>query len=147
MEFRIIGDGELFEETLEPLRKFPNVIIERRFLLREEIAAVHKDYGVFLCPTRWDSQGVSRDEAMSSGLVPVTNAVGAVSEFVDEECGILAGAEDSSALAEGISFLYSNPDKFLLLSRRAADRVRAQSAGNLVIDAELSLIGQKHPAV
>ncbi|MCF1432202.1 MAG: glycosyltransferase, partial [Shewanella sp.] len=29
LEFRMIGDGPLFEETLAPLRQFPNVIIER----------------------------------------------------------------------------------------------------------------------
>jgi glycosyltransferase involved in cell wall biosynthesis len=39
-------------------------------------------------PSRTDTQGVSRDEAMSSGLVPVTNAVAAIPEFVDDtvEC-------------------------------------------------------------
>jgi glycosyltransferase involved in cell wall biosynthesis len=70
MEFRLIGDGPLFEDTVAPLRKYKNVYIEQRFLNRDEIAALHKEYGIFLCATRWDSHGVSRDEAMSSGLVP-----------------------------------------------------------------------------
>lgn len=90
LEFRMIGDGVLFEDTLAPLRKFSNVTIERGFLKHQEIAALHKQYGLFLCPTRMDAQGVSRDEAMASGLVAVTNAVTAIPEFVDDECGILA---------------------------------------------------------
>ena len=89
MAFRMVGDGPLFEETLGPLRRFPNVTLEQRFLAQSEIAALHKAHGVCLIPTRADTQGVSRDEAMASGLVPVTNAVAAVPEFVDESCGIL----------------------------------------------------------
>src|SRR5690606_37063715 len=67
LEFRIIGDGKLFDETVEPIRKFDNVIIEKKFLSQQEIAELHKQYGVFLCPSRMDTQGVSRDEAMGSG--------------------------------------------------------------------------------
>ncbi|MGH7182189.1 MAG: methyltransferase type 12, partial [Nitrospiraceae bacterium] len=74
LEFRMIGDGKLFDEVLEPVRGFKNVYIERRFLTHVEIAAIHREYGIFLCPSRMDTQGVSRDEAMSSGLVPVTNS-------------------------------------------------------------------------
>jgi spore maturation protein CgeB/glycosyltransferase involved in cell wall biosynthesis len=142
MEFRMIGDGKLFDETLEPLRKFANVTIERRFLTQGEIATLHGEYGIFLVPTRMDAQGVSRDEAMSSGLVPVTNAVAAITEFVDESCGILAPAEDHLALAQGIENLILNPDKFQQMSAAAAARVRRQSDASVVISAELKLIGK-----
>ncbi|TLE15011.1 glycosyltransferase [Helicobacter apodemus] len=113
LEFLIIGDGELFEETLKPLRAFQNVTIHKKFLRQEEIAKLHKEYGIFLNPTRMDSQGVSRDEAGSSGLVPVTNRVAAIPEFVDEDCGILVEAEDYVGLANAIEFLYKNPKEFL----------------------------------
>jgi glycosyltransferase involved in cell wall biosynthesis len=135
----MIGDGKLFEETLAPLRHFENVKIERRFLTQPEIAQLHKEYGVFLCPTRWDSQGVSRDEAMASGLVPVTNAVAAIPEFVDKTCGVLANAEDAEDLAAGIMWLYENPAHFQALSKAAAARVRRQSGSHIVISKELAL--------
>ena len=102
LEFKMIGDGKLFDEILEPLRKFDNVIIQRGFLKQNEIADLHKEYGVFLTPTRMDAQGVSRDEAMASGLVPVTNAVAAIPEFVDGKCGILAPKNDYLEMAKGI---------------------------------------------
>jgi glycosyltransferase involved in cell wall biosynthesis len=139
LEFRMIGDGKLFEETLEPLRQFSNVYIEQRFLSHVEIAALHREYGIFLCPTRMDAQGVSRDEAMSSGLVPVTNAVTAIPEFVDESCGILAAGEDAEAMAAGIAALYENPEKFQAMSKAAAERVMRQTAKHKLINFELEL--------
>lgn len=140
LEFRMIGDGVLFSETLEPLRKFPNVTIEQRFLTHPEIAALHKEYGIFLVPTRMDAQGVSRDEAMASGLVPVTNAVAAIPEFVDENCGILAPAESFITMADGIERLVSEPDLFRGLSAAAAARVRSQTDVDHVVGAELRLM-------
>lgn len=140
LEFRIIGDGPLFEDTLAPLRKFPNVFIERRFLKQHEIANLHKDYGLFLCPTRMDAQGVSRDEAMSSGLVAATNNVAAIPEFADDSCCILAGSEDYVGLAEGIEKLYLDPSKFIEASSLAASRVRKQTSNVIVISQELALV-------
>lgn len=143
IEFKIIGDGKLFDETLKPLEKFPNVSIERRFVNHAEISALHKNYGIFLVPTRWDSQGVSRDEAMSSGLVPITNAVAAISEFVDDSCGVLAAPEDFEGLATGIQRLYENSSEFLELSRRAAVRVRSTCRMAMIAEQELSLFGNQ----
>jgi glycosyltransferase involved in cell wall biosynthesis len=140
LEFRMIGDGPLFDETLAPLREFRNVYIEQRFLNQTEIAALHKDYGIFLCPTRMDAQGVSRDEAMASGLVPVTNAVTAIPEFVDDGCGILVPGEDAEAMAKGIARLYEQPLTFSAMSQAAAKRVRSQSDAERIICSELALI-------
>jgi glycosyltransferase involved in cell wall biosynthesis len=145
LEFRIIGDGALFDETLAPVRGMENVHIERRFLNQAEIAHLHKQYGVFMVPTRMDAQGVSRDEAMSSGLVPLTNAVAAIPEFVDERCGFLTEADDHCGLASAIRALRSDPELFERMSRAAASRVRSQSAANLVIKRELGLVTSGEP--
>ena len=139
MEFRLIGDGPLFEDTVATLRKYKNVHIEQRFLKHDEIAALHKQYGIFLCPTRWDSHGISRDEAMSSGLVPVTNAVAAIPEFVDETCGVLVPPEDSAGLAEGIAKLYGAPELFSARSAAAADKIRKERSSARTIGLELTL--------
>jgi spore maturation protein CgeB/glycosyltransferase involved in cell wall biosynthesis/SAM-dependent methyltransferase len=140
LDFHLVGDGPLFDETVAPLRGLANVRIDRRFLSQREIAELHKHYGVFLCPSRGDTQGVSRDEAMSSGLVPITNSAGAIPEFVDHECGILAEREDALGLAAGIALLYEDPALFLELSLRAAQRVRRQSGPDQTTAREMSLI-------
>ncbi|MBL4941079.1 MAG: FkbM family methyltransferase [Colwellia sp.] len=138
LEFRIIGDGKLFDETLEPLRKFSNVIIERKFVTHAEIAALHQEYGLFLCPSRWDSQGVSRDEAMSSGLIPITTAVAAIPEFADDTCAILAPPEDAKALAEGILKLIEEPGLFSKMSQCASEVVKATRDKKFIANEEIN---------
>ncbi|KVL32313.1 glycosyl transferase family 1 [Burkholderia territorii] len=147
MQFHLIGDGALFDETVAPLRGFSNVRIERRFLTQREIADLHKEYGVFLCPSRMDTQGVSRDEAMASGLVPVTNGIAAIPEFVDETCGVLVPAEDTKALVNGLLKLVRDPRLFAEMSANAARRVRRQSAQDVVIRRELACFAGDRAAV
>lgn len=140
LRFTIVGEGPLFEETLRPLRHLANIDIQRGFLTQAEIAGQHRRNGIFLVPTRIDTQGVSRDEAMSSGLVPVTNSVFAVPEFVDERCAVLAAGEDAIGLADGISALVAEPGRFLGMSAAAAARVRRQSGQERIIPVELALL-------
>ncbi|WDU63598.1 methyltransferase domain-containing protein [Pseudomonas poae] len=144
LEFLMVGDGPLFEETLAPLRQYPNVKIDQRYLSQAEIADLHKHYGVFLCPSRMDTQGVSRDEAMASGLVPVTSRVAAIPEFVDDACGFLSPPESFSGLSESIETLFFNPQLFRAKSLNARQRVLAQRAMQLITASELSLIRETH---
>lgn len=142
LRFTIIGDGPLFETTLEPLSTLPNVRIERRFLTQAEIAAEHGRHGIFLVPTRLDTQGVSRDEAMSSGLVPVTNSIPAVSEFVDGSCAGLAQPDDVAGLADALRSMIDDPALFARRSVAAADRVRMQTGHERIIPQELELLAE-----
>jgi glycosyltransferase involved in cell wall biosynthesis len=140
LTFTIVGDGELFDQTVSSVKTFDNVSTEKRFLTHSELVQYHENHGVFLVPTRMDAQGVSRDEAMASGLVPVTTSVAGVPEFVDDSCGIVVPPEDSSALADAVERLYKNPDMFLGLSAAAAQRVRSQSGFEQTIQREMGLI-------
>ena len=139
-DFTIVGAGPLFEETVLPLRKFANVRIVNDFLRRGEIVEYHKKNGIFLVPSRQDTQGVSRDEAMSSGLVPVTNSVAAIPEFIDETCGMLSPEEDYGDMAQQIGRIVDDPNLFLSVSRAAAERVRRQTASDVIVNKELALI-------
>ena len=143
MEFLFMGDGVLFDETLAPLRVFENVKIEQRFLPQTDIAKLHKEFGMFLCPTRMDAQGVSKDEAMSSGLIVVSNAVTAIPEFVDHESGILAAAEDYKGMAEGIIKVVRDEHRFSQLSAAAASRARVQVAKSKIVIEELALFNKR----
>jgi glycosyltransferase involved in cell wall biosynthesis len=140
LDIRFIGDGPLFEETMAPLRGLPGVQIDRGFLSQHEIAELYREYGVALLPTRSDTHGVSRDEAMASGMVPVTSAVAAVPEFVGPDEGFLAPYDDHRGLADAIATLHREPETFLRMSAAAARRVRRQADADLVIPQELALI-------
>lgn len=139
-EFMVIGDGVLFDETVEPLKQFKNVTLFKGFLSQSEIAKLHRDYGIFLCPSRMDTQGVSRDEAMSSGLVPVTNRVGAISEFVPENSGFLCEPESYFQLVESIEKLFLDASLFSKMSDLAASTVRTDRSSNLVCRQEIDLL-------
>ncbi|TDL78954.1 glycosyltransferase family 4 protein [Peribacillus frigoritolerans] len=140
LTFDIYGQGPLWNETVEPIRGIPNVHLHNYFLSQTEIAEQHKSHGVFLSPSRMDSQGVSLGEAMSSGLVPVTSGVYAIPEFIDDSCGFLAEGEDYMGLAEAIEYLYYNPKAFLQKSEEAAHIVRYQCGKHKMIQAELKEI-------
>ena len=140
LSFTLVGDGELFDETVAPVKHFANVSIEKRFLNHAQIAQYHQRHGVLMVPTRMDTQGVSRDEAMSSGLVPITTNVAAIPEFVDASCGVLVPAEDCKAIADGVEFLYQNPDIFMKMSKAATQRVREQCGLLQTIEKEMQLI-------
>lgn len=140
LDFEIYGRGERFDEDNAPLKNFKNVHLHNTFLTQNEIAEAHKKAGIFIATTRWDSQGVSRDEAMSSGLVPIASNCSAIPEFVDENSGILIPAESYVELADAIENLYNNPDLFMKLSEGAAKRVISQCSKEHTIDKELKLI-------
>ena len=127
---------------MAPLRSLPTVSVERGFLRQDEIAALHAEHGVFLAPTRFDSQGVSTGEAMASGLVPVSTRIAAVPEFVrDRETGLLAAPEDPVDLADQIEMLYYDPELFRRLSAAAAAGARQQCGVEATIGREVELIG------
>ena len=136
----LYGDGERFETDTQQLKKFSNVHLHRGFLTQSEIAKLHKSHGIYIATTRMDTQGVSRDEAMSSGLVPVASAVAAIPEFVDESCGILVPGEDAKAVADAILRLVRDEKLFMQLSENAAMHVRNKTSKKYTIDEETSLI-------
>lgn len=142
LEINIYGDGVEFDSINEPLLQFENVHLHKRFLSHNEIAEAHKQHGVFLNPTRWDSQGVSRDEAMSSGLVVVTNRVAAVPEFISDKEGSLFEAEDVQEMVERIKEIVQDPSLFLDKSTAAKERVSLQCGFEGTIMKELNLINK-----
>jgi len=137
LSFTLVGDGVLFDETVEPIKHFKNVTLFRKFLDVQGLIEMHADHGIFLCPTRMDTQGVSRDEAMSSGLVPITNKVAAIPEFVDSNTGFAVDSESYLQLADSIEFLFKNPEAFLKLSEASARSVRENRSHIITTDKEI----------
>ena len=140
LSFTIVGDGPLFDEVIEPLSGVANVSISRRFLTQQQIADEHRRHGIFLVPTRLDTQGVSRDEAMASGLVPVTNAIPAVAEFTDSSCAAIAPPGDAEGLADALFEMVETPQLFLDRSKEAAERIRSDRSNEVIVPRELDLL-------
>jgi len=137
-EFLFVGDGPLFTPLMKRLEKFENVRCQRTFLNHSEIAALHQEYGVFLCPTRQDAQGVSMCEAMSSGLVPISSNSTAIPEFVEAgESGFVASGVDE--VVEALLSLYDSPDLFVKLSQSAAESIGVKCDAKRIVAQELEV--------
>lgn len=140
LEILIVGDGKLFNELTKPLEGFPNVELRKKFLTHSEIAELHKEFGLFICPTRWDSQGVSRDEAMSSGLIPITTNVAAIPEFTSVDCAYVVEPEQANLIYDAILDIVNNEDLFENMSIAASNRVSNYLNSKKIARKELDLL-------
>jgi L-malate glycosyltransferase len=139
LEFHIYGKGIWWEKETNKIKHFSNVFLNNNFLNHQQIQRLHKDFGIFLCPTRMDAQGVSMCEAMSSGLVPVTSLSTAIPEFVkDGQSGFLTN--NSKEIAEKIELLYNNPELFLKMSEYASQGIAEESKIEKVVNEEITLV-------
>lgn len=141
LEFNLYGDGKLFNVLTDPLKIFDNVHLHKGFVKQNDIPEIHKYHGIYLGPSRHDSQGVSLGEAMSSGLVPVTNAIGGIPEFIThEETGMLASRDNVDEMVQHIDYLYKHPKKFKQMSEKASENIKQQAGIDVVISQEIEVI-------
>lgn len=139
LQFTICGKGRHFNSLTNKIKDFKNIKLYNEFLTQKEISEVHKENGLFLCPTRQDSQGVSMCEAMSSGLVPITSNNTAIPEFVkDNTTGLLTNSPQE--IVDSIDYLYKNKDEFFRLSFNASKAINEKCNSTNVITRELDLI-------
>jgi glycosyltransferase involved in cell wall biosynthesis len=137
--FTIVGSGRRFRDETRSLRQFANVTLHERFMSHEEIRKFHATHGVFLCPARSETQGVSRCEAMASGLVPVTSNNSAIPEFVrNGETGFLCASP--SDMTSALLLLGSDQKLFARMSREAARSIRETVACDIIVPKELELM-------
>lgn len=139
LEFCIYGEGYLFKSLTDKVKHFPNVILNNYFVENKIIPSIHKQYGIFLCPSRLDTQGVSMCEAMASGLVPITCPVGGIPEYATNGVSSFQ-IETAKDIADKIEFLYNNPDAFLRMSEQARKEIVSKSDLSSTIKKELRVI-------
>ncbi len=142
LEFTVCGFGRPFRKLTAPLTVYNNVTLREGVLSREEMRALHAHHGIFLAPSRHDTQGVTMCEAMASGLVPVTHRVGGIPEYVDTQCGEFACDHTPHEFARGVARLASDIEGFLRKSATAAARVRERCGAHATIERELAIIAQ-----
>lgn len=137
-EFNIYGDGKQWDETSKDLMTFENVHLHRGYLSRKQIKIVHQENGIFLYPKRGDSQGVSRCEAMSSGLVSIASNVEAIPEFNPSDTSYLAS--NIHEFIKYFKYVDANPEDFIAKSKRGAKFIRLKCGYKETIEKEKKLI-------
>lgn len=140
------GFGRYFRPLTKMLAGRPNVDIEEGYVDARTLRGLHNEHGVYLAPTRHDTQGVSMGEAMASGLVCVTHRVAAIPEFVSDEEAVLVDGESPEAYAAALKKLLEDPGGFLRRSAAAAHRVRRQCGVEATVARELELLGVEAPS-
>ncbi|MFC0582653.1 glycosyltransferase family 4 protein [Micrococcoides hystricis] len=139
--FTIAGMGPLFEPTTAKIKHLSNVRLVNRFFNHHEIKRLHDTHGVFLVPTRFDSQGVSAGEAMSSGLVTISTAVSAIPEFIEhEKSGLLGAPESPNDIVQFLERIYFDPEFYQQISIQGSASIGAQCDARNTILRELDLI-------
>jgi glycosyltransferase involved in cell wall biosynthesis len=138
IKVKIIGNGHLFDKITKDLKEIENVEINKGFIHQTEIAKIHKQYGIFLCPTRQDAQGVSMCEAMSSGLIPITSNNTAIPEFLPLHYGLACNTEEE--MVQKIMEIMEDEKLFIRLSKEMAEIIRKKCGYNSTIRIEIDLI-------
>lgn len=140
LEFNIYGDGSEHERLLKPLKQYKNVHIYKGFLSHNEISKIHKENGIGLFPTRYETQGVSALEAAMSGLVVITGNVAAVPEVFDNNSKILCEDENYVEYANKIEELFYNPEEFCELSKQISENIGLKFNTNEIIQKEIDML-------
>ncbi|WP_281198460.1 glycosyltransferase family 4 protein [Staphylococcus schleiferi] len=141
LKFSIYGDGPLFEKITKPLQNKKNVNLNKMFIPQNEISSIHREHGIYLGPSRHDSQGVSINEAMSSGLVPISNEIGGIPNFIQQAVsGFLAPRNDVDQMVAYIDYLIQHPKVFLEMSRNASKMIQSITGSDVVLQKELEVI-------
>ncbi len=139
LEFSVYGEGFLFKKLTSKVEHLPNVRLFNSFIQNEKIPAIHANHGIFLCPSRLDSQGVSMCEAMSSGLVPIASPIGGIPEYSENNVSAFH-VSTPAEIAETIERLYRDPELFLKMSEEARKAIEQKCAIKETIPAEIDLI-------
>ncbi len=63
-----LSKREFFNDLVFDIYK---INLHRKFIPNDKISDIHRNSGILLCPSRYDTQGVTLGEAASSGLVVI----------------------------------------------------------------------------
>ena len=138
LSFSIYGEGYLFKQLTDKVKHFSNITLHNYFIENKDIPKLHAKHGVFLCPSRLDTQGVSMCEAMASGLVPITCAIGGIPEYTTNNYSSFQ-VNTAKEVAESITYLYHHPDTFLAMSENAHQEINDKCNLTDTVSREISL--------
>ena len=145
LTFNIYGDGNYHDVLLEPIKKFKNVKIYKKFLSHDEISSIHKENGIALFATRYETQGVSAAEAAMSGLVVLTNEVAAVPEMFNKFPNLMAPKDDYEELVNQVDYFYNHPKEYLETSKKLHDAILKQYGYKNTMKKELDMFKDPLP--
>lgn len=140
MSCHLQGFGVNYDDLISPLKGFSNITFGDLVLSQKEIVELHKTAGIFLCPSRHDTQGVSICEAMASGLVGVSSIEGGIPEILGDRGALLIGERNPEKLANACLSLMRDPEAFKKRSMAGQEHIRKVCGAGETIERELKII-------
>lgn len=143
--FLIVGDGEMRPE-LEAQARALGLTSRVRFLgFRKDLPRIYADLDVVVLSSRNEGLPVSLIEAMASGCIVVSTAVGGVPDLIqDNETGFLAPPQNPGALAATIERALCERGRWPEIAERAqSSALRRFHIQRLVADIEALYEGRE----
>lgn len=129
---------ELMQES-ESLGVADRVVL-RQDLSYDDMAAYNAAADIAAVPSREEGLGFAVLEAMASGTVVLTASVPGISEIVkDTECAWLAGDNDVTSWADGLTRLVNDAGERRRLGERGRDHVNAHFSAELMVQRTVEL--------
>jgi glycosyltransferase involved in cell wall biosynthesis len=120
----------LYNQFENEIKNFPNVTLHQGMISHTEMNQVFQFGGIFLGPTRQDSQGVIMCEAAACGLVPIVSNNTAIPDFVDPNFGFLCNTIKD--FTNSIKVLIQDPDRYEKMSFLAHKKMKELDSKNII---------------
>lgn len=124
--------GPLFDDLPGGLFEDCRRITYQGALPSRDVIRTLQQYDALVFPTKARTEGYPGAilEAYAAGIPAIASDCGAISEIVDDTCGILIPPGDVAALAEAMSSLCANPQRYAHLCHGAQLRAKEYSAAH-----------------
>jgi len=127
---RATGKHQSFETALR--KRVATAGLEGRILFVGEHTNIpdwYRALDLYIAPQRWEGFGLTPLEAMATGVPVVATDVGAFSELIDEQTGVLVQTNNAGAISDAAAFFMDDD----------ARRGEAGTSGRLRVQAMFSL--------
>jgi D-inositol-3-phosphate glycosyltransferase len=117
---------------------------------RQELKYYYSAADVFISTPWYEPFGITPIEAMACGTPVIGARVGGIKyTVVDGETGYLVPPKDPQAVADGLIYLYQNPEQQKKMSRRALERVNQmftwQKVGEMIAAFYEDVLSEREP--
>ena len=135
----------MFDVLTYPVKNFKNVHLYKEFLSHDEIRQVHKSHGIALFATRFDTQGVSLCEAISSGCAVVSSNIPTVNNYIPVNLGVTCDVENFKQYADVIEKMFYDKNYFLKVAREEATSINNIFSYANTIEKEINMFNSELP--
>lgn len=125
--FVLVGDGPLradVEREIDAQGLRQKVLLPG---LQEDVRPFLRAMDVYMIASDFEGLPVALLEAMATGVIPVSTAVGGIGEVISEECGVLVPRGDPEGLARAVNGLVGKtPGERTQMKMAARSRIAAE---------------------